>query len=174
MENQGTPPFLFQVHHPPSHPAVPECFAITWAWLGVAGKCVYSRVKSAVLVAWIVRGELNVKWLCLYYIAIDFYFFFPLLDVFLATWTWCAFIVCHTFGVAKIQQIHGKPQQRFHTQRLWSLSTLPGLVININCSIFCNSYHMETNCWIEGLPDLTALQKSAFSVIWKINLLNFC
>lgn len=31
MENQGNPPFLFQVHHSPPHPAVPGCFAVTWA-----------------------------------------------------------------------------------------------------------------------------------------------
>lgn len=31
MENQGSPPFLFQVHHPPPHPAVPGCFAVTGA-----------------------------------------------------------------------------------------------------------------------------------------------
>lgn len=48
-------------------------------------------------------------------------------------------VVCCMYRAAKIKQRHGKPQQIqqcFHAQGIQSLSTLPGLFININCSIF--------------------------------------
>lgn len=65
-------------------------------------------------------------------------------------------LVCCTYRTAKMKQRHGKPQQiqqRFHAQGVQTLSTLLGLFININCSIFV--IYIIWKLIAEGLPNLT-------------------
>lgn len=61
------------------------------------------------------------------------------LEVFLEMRMWRTFWCGVQAGVAKIKQIHGKPQQTersFHTQSFRSCSALPSLAVHVGCLYF--------------------------------------